>query len=65
MSGVDPSVLRMTAVLKYTIHVWSGFQQVSCAIVGVTRGAWFAWIFIGDDAAAEQLLFTASKRGRS
>ena len=66
MSGIDAYVSRVTAVLKYTIHLWwSGFRQVACAIGGVTRGAWFAWRFIGDDAAAEQSFFTASKRGRS
>ena len=27
----------------YTIfHVWSGFQQIACAIGGVISGAWFA-----------------------
>ena len=42
MPGVDASVLRVTVVLKYTTHVWSGFRQVACAIGGMTRGAWFA-----------------------
>ena len=64
MSGVDASDLRVTAVLKYTFHVWIGFRQVVCAIGGVTRGAWFASRFVGDDAAVEQALITISSRGR-
>ena len=64
MSGVDAYVLRVTVVLKYTIHVWIGFRQVVCAIGGVTRGARFASRFIGDDAAVEQALITVSLRGR-
>ena len=39
MSGADASVLRVTVVLKYTSHAWSGFRQVACAIGGVTLGA--------------------------
>ena len=65
MSGLDASDLKVTVVLNYTIHVWSGFRQVACSISGVTRGAWLARSSIGDDAAAEQSLCTASKRGRS
>ena len=38
MSGVDASVLRVTFVLKYTLHVWSGLRQDACAIGGVTLG---------------------------
>ena len=66
MPGADASVLRLTVVLEYTFRVWSGFRQVTCAIGGVTRGAWLARRCIGgDDTVAEQSLFTLSKRGRS
>ena len=65
MSGVNASVLRVTVVLNYTIQMWSGFRQVACAIGDVTRGACFSRRFIDDYAAAEQSLFTGSKRGRS
>ena len=64
MSGVDVSVVRVTVVLKFTLRVWSGFHQDAYEIGGVTRGTWFALRCIGDDAAAEQSLFTASKRDR-
>ena len=39
MPGIDASVLRVTAVLKYAFHVWSGFGLLTCAIGGVTLGA--------------------------
>ena len=60
--GLILPFIRVAVVLKYTVHVWSGFRQVACAIEDVTRGSWFACRFIGDDAAAEQSLFTASTR---
>ena len=65
MSRFDASVLRVTVIPNYTIHVWSGIQRVVFAIGGLTLGAWFACTFIGDDAVAEQSLFAASKRGGS
>ena len=42
MSGFDTSVLDVTVVLNYAIHVCFGFRQVACAIGGVTRGPWCA-----------------------
>ena len=42
LSGVDAVVLLEAFVLEYTFRVWSVFQQVACAIGGVTRGACFA-----------------------
>ena len=65
MSGVDASVLRVAIVLEYAFLMWSGFRQATCAKGGVARGAWFACKCIDDDAAAEQPLFTVSKRGRT
>ena len=65
MFRVDASVLRVTVVLNYTAYIWSGFRQVACAMGGGTRGAGFAWIFIGDTAAAERSLLTVSERGSS
>ena len=47
-------------MLGYTFLLWSGFLQVACALEGVTRGAWFASIFIRDDVAPEQPLITVS-----
>ena len=63
--GLMLPFIRVAIVLKYTFLMWSGFRQVACAIGGMTRGAGFARRCIGDDAAAEQPLFTVSKRGRS
>ena len=65
MSGVDDSVLRVAIVLKGTFLMCSGFRHVACAIGGVTLGARFAFGCVGDDAAAEQSLFTVSKSSRS
>ena len=66
MSGVDSSVLPGWLLCWNTHSLCGlGFRQVACAIGGVTRGAWVALRCIGDDAAAEQSLFTVSKRGRS
>ena len=65
MSGVDSSVVQGWLLCCNT-HSSCGlvFRHVACAIGGMTRGAWFARRCIGDDAAAEQPLFTVKKRGR-
>ena len=55
-SGVDAAVLLVAIVLEYTFRVWSVFRQVACAIGGVTRGARFASSWIGEGAAAENIL---------
>ena len=39
-----------------------GFGKWHCTFGGVTRVAWFALRVVGDDAAAEQSVFTISKR---
>ena len=70
MSGVNSFVLLVKSELGYTfltctILTWSGFRQVARAIEGgndccvvCLKLRW------SDDAAAEQQLFAASKRGR-
>ena len=42
MSEVDAAVSRMAIALEDTFRVWCGFRQATCAIGGVTRGAWCA-----------------------
>ena len=52
LSGVDAAVLLVAIVLEYIFRVCSVFRQVVCAVGGVTRGACFAWRWIGDGTAA-------------